>query len=71
MVIYYCKIEVILMSILMQIPLSMEWLRMANKYIENLYRIDTSKYGYVTVRRDVKDDKFIDEFDYIVKNMGL
>lgn len=59
------------MSILIQMIPSLDWLRMANKYLENLYRIDTSKYGYVTVKRDVKDDKFIDEFDYIVKNMGL
>ncbi len=71
MVIYYCKIEVILMSILIQMIPSLDWLRMANKYLENLYRIDTSKYGYITVKRDVKDQVFSDEFDYIVKNMGL
>lgn len=59
------------MSILIQMIPSLDWLRMANKYLENLYRIDTSKYGYITVKRDVKDQEFSDEFDYIVKNMGL
>ena len=49
----------------------LEWFRQANKYLENLYRIDTSKYGYVTVKRDVKDDEFTDEFDFIIKNMSL
>lgn len=51
--------------------LAMEWFRQANKYIENLYRIDTSKYGYITVKRNENDKGFTDEFDYIVKNMGL
>jgi len=52
-------------------PLGMEWFRMANKYIENLYLIDTTKYGTVTVKKDQKDDSFIDEFDFIIKNLGL
>jgi len=52
-------------------PLGMEWFRMANKYIENLYLIDTTKYGIVTVKRDQKDYSFIDEFDFIIKNLGL
>jgi len=52
-------------------PLGMEWFRMANKYIENLYLIDTTKYGTVTVKRDQKDYSFIDEFDFIIKNLGL
>lgn len=47
------------------IDTAIEWFRMANKYLENLYSIDTSKYGYVTVKRDIKDDGFSKEFDFI------
>lgn len=48
---------------------ALEWFRQANKYIENLYRISTSEYGYVTVKRDKNDSGFIDEFDFIISNM--
>lgn len=56
------------MSQILTVDLGMEWFRNANKYLENLYRIDTSKYGYITVKRDEKDDSFQKEFDFIVSN---
>jgi hypothetical protein len=59
------------MSQILHIPLGMEWFRNANKYLENLYRIDTTMYGTVTVKRQETDDSFQDEFDYIISNMGL
>jgi len=49
----------------------MEWFRNANKYLENLYRIDTTMYGTITVKRQEFDQSFQDEFDYIISNMGL
>jgi len=58
------------MSQILHIPLQLEWFRMANKYIENLYVIDTSKYGYITVKRDIKDNGFQSEFEFIIKEMG-
>jgi hypothetical protein len=59
------------MSQILMIQLGLQWFRDANKYIENLYQLSTSKYGTITVKRNEKDDKFIDEFDFIIKNMGL
>ena len=59
------------MSQLLQIPLGMEWFREANKYIENLYLTSTSEYGTVTVLKDNNDSLFLDEFDFIIKNMCL
>lgn len=53
------------------VQLGLQWFRDANKYIENLYQLSTSKYGTVTVKRNQDDRKFIDEFDFIIKNMGL
>lgn len=53
------------------IDLGLDWFRQANKYLENLYRISTSEYGYITVKRNKNDEKFVDEFDFIIKNMGL
>lgn len=52
-------------------PLGIEWLRYANKYLENLFVVSTSIYGTTTVKNDRKDKEFSDEFDYIVSNMGL
>lgn len=52
-------------------PLELQWLRQANKYLENLFVSSTSKYGTVTVKRDKNDSNFSTEFDYIVSNMGL
>lgn len=59
------------MSQIFDIPLGLEWFRMSNKYIENLYRIDTSKYGTVTVKREEKDDDFIREFEFVISTMSL
>lgn len=52
------------------IPLAMQWFREANKYLENLQVCNVSQYGTITVIKDKKDDSFVDEFDYIVSNMG-
>jgi hypothetical protein len=52
-------------------PLGMEWLRYANKYLENLNVTSVSEYGTITVIRNVDDSLFSSEFDYIVSNMGL
>jgi len=49
----------------------MEWLRYANKYLENLNVTSVSEYGTITVIRNVDDSLFSSEFDYIVSNMGL
>jgi hypothetical protein len=59
------------MSQLLSIPLGMQWFREANKYLENLYIIDTSMYGTITVKNHNKDDSFQDEFDFIIANMGF
>lgn len=59
------------MSQLLDIPLGINWFRNANKYIENLYLISTSEYGTVTVKKHNTDSKFLDEFDFIIANMGL
>jgi hypothetical protein len=59
------------MSQILVRPLGMEWLRTANKYLENLQVVHTSEYGTVTVQRDINDNDFSNEFDYIVSNMGL
>ena len=48
----------------------LEWLRVANKYLENLQIHNVSKYGTVKTIRDNKDDSFVTEFDYIASNMG-
>lgn len=53
------------MSQLLDVPLGLQWFREANKYLENLYKIETSKYGTVTVIKNEKDDSFIREFDFI------
>ena len=58
------------MSQILIIDPALEWFRQANKYIENLYLISTSEYGYVTVKRDKNDSGFIDEFDFIITNMS-
>jgi hypothetical protein len=52
-------------------PLGIEWFRQANKYLENLYVINTSKYGTTTIKKDEVDKSFLDEFDYIVSYLGL
>ena len=59
------------MSQIFSIPLGMKWFRQANKYLENLHVVNTSKYGTVTVKRNEDDVYFSKEFDYIVSNMGL
>ena len=59
------------MSQLIELPLNWGWFRYANKYIENLYVQTISKHGTITVHRDTLDDKFKDEFDYIIENMGF
>ena len=64
-------VEEVFMSQILQIPLGMMWFRQANKYLENLYLISTSKYGTVTVKKDEKDNSFEKEFDYIIQSLGL
>jgi len=59
------------MSQILQIPLGMDWFRNANKYLENLYQYTVSAYGTVNVKKDNKDQTFVDEFDFIIRNMGL
>ena len=49
----------------------MDWFRNANKYLENLYQYTVSPYGTVNVKKDNKDQTFVDEFDFIIRNMGL
>jgi len=61
---------IVLMSTILMIPLAMQWFREANKYLENLQVCNVSQYGTITVIKDKKDDSFVDEFDYIVSNMG-
>lgn len=52
-------------------PMGLDWFRQANKYLENLHVVGTSKYGTITVKRDVDDKVFSDEFDFIVSSIGL
>lgn len=59
------------MSQILHIPLGMEWFRNANKYLENLYQCDTTKYGNIIVKKQQFDKEFNDEFDFIISNMGL
>jgi len=59
------------MSQIFQFDLGLEWFRQSNKYLENLIQISTSDYGNVTVHKEEEDREFEDEFDYIIKNMGL
>lgn len=51
--------------------MDLDWFRQANKYLENLHVVSTTKYGTVTVKRDVDDKVFSDEFDFIVSSIGL
>lgn len=62
---YIASVRNGLVSQILQIPLGLEWFRMANKYLENLNKISTSDYGTVTVIRDEKDEAFVAEFDYL------
>ena len=59
------------MSQILQITLGMDWFRNSNKYLENLYQYTVSAYGTVNVKKDQKDQTFVDEFDFIIRNMGL
>lgn len=60
------------MSVLMQIPLSIQWLRMANKYIEHLYSYSIDRWvNTVRVEKKAPDEHFEDEFDYIIREMGF
>ena len=58
------------MSTILMISNPLEWLRVANKYLENLQIHNVSEYGTVKTIRDNKDDSFVTEFDYIASNMG-
>jgi len=58
------------MSTVLTILSNLEWLRVANKYLENLQVSTVSEYGTITTIRDNKDDSFNKEFDYIASNMG-
>ena len=51
--------------------MNLDWFRQSNKYLENLIQISTSDYGNVTVHKEEEVREFEDEFDYIIKNMGL
>ncbi len=59
------------MSQILQLHIGLEWFRQSNKYLENLIQISTSNYGNVTVQKAEVDKAFEDEFDYIIRNMGL
>jgi hypothetical protein len=59
------------MSQILMVELGLDWFRNANKYIENLKQFCMSRWGDVTILRNENDDKFIDEFDFIIKNMGF
>ena len=59
------------MSQILQLHIGLEWFRQSNKYLENLIQISTSNYGNVTVQKAGVDKSFEDEFDYIIRNMGL
>lgn len=58
------------MSTILTILNPLDWLRVANKYLENLQVCNVSDYGTVRTIRDNKDDSFVTEFDYIASNMG-
>tara|TARA_R110000824_G_scaffold43_1_gene151 strand:+ start:194 stop:373 length:180 start_codon:yes stop_codon:yes gene_type:complete len=59
------------MSQIFELHMNLDWFRQSNKYLENLIQISTSDYGNVTVHKEEEDREFEDEFDYIIKNMGL
>lgn len=54
------------MALSMEIPLGIEWLRCANKYIENLhsYKYDKWTNSVIIEKRD--DLGFEKEFDYLL-----
>jgi hypothetical protein len=59
------------MSQIFELQIGLDWIRQSNKYLENLYQINTSNYGNVTIIKEEEDKSFEKEFDYILQNMGL